>query len=57
MTSLRGLSRHLHLWSGLSLGLLLALLGLTGSALVFYTEIDSALHPVEQAQAPAPAAE
>lgn len=46
MISLRKVSRHIHLWSGLSLGLLLALLGLTGSALVFYVEIDTALHPV-----------
>lgn len=46
MSSLRRLSRQLHLWSGLSLGLLLALLGLTGSALVFYIEIDATLNPV-----------
>jgi uncharacterized iron-regulated membrane protein len=38
----------MHLWLGLSLGLLFALLGLTGSALVFYTGIDAALHPAVQ---------
>ncbi|WP_428970446.1 PepSY-associated TM helix domain-containing protein [Sphingomonas sp. Xoc002] len=37
--------RSVHLWLGLSLGLLFAVLGLTGSALVFYTGIDAALHP------------
>ncbi len=42
---LRILVRRLHLWLGLSLGLLFALIGLTGSALVFYTAIDAALNP------------
>lgn len=37
--------RQLHLWLGLSLGLLFVLLGLTGSALVFYVEIDAGLNP------------
>lgn len=36
--------RRVHLWLGLGLGALFALLGLTGSALVFYVEIDKALH-------------
>lgn len=55
MSPARLLIRRLHLWLGLSLGLLLAVLGLTGSALVFYIEIDSALHPVEAApNTPAP---
>ena len=40
--------RRLHLWLGLSLGGLFALLGLTGSALVFYVEIDALLHPAMQ---------
>ena len=40
--------RRVHLWLGLSVGLLFAALGLTGSALVFYTGIDAALHPVIQ---------
>lgn len=39
--------RRVHLWLGLSLGLLFAVIGATGSALVFYTAIDAALHPVE----------
>ncbi len=37
--------RGVHLWLGLGLGLLFAVLSLTGSALVFYTGIDAALHP------------
>ncbi|WP_070155056.1 PepSY-associated TM helix domain-containing protein [Sphingobium phenoxybenzoativorans] len=45
----RILLRQFHLWLGLGLGGLFALLGLTGSALVFYIEIDRVLHPaVEQ---------
>ncbi|WP_233203854.1 PepSY domain-containing protein [Novosphingobium sp. HII-3] len=44
--------RQVHLWLGLSLGLIFAVLGLTGSALVFYVEIDKALHPkIEQVSA------
>ncbi|SEJ86217.1 Uncharacterized iron-regulated membrane protein [Sphingomonas sp. OV641] len=38
--------RRVHLWLGLTLGLLFAVIGATGSALVFYTAIDAALHPV-----------
>lgn len=45
----RILVRRVHLWLGLSLGLLFAVLGFTGSALVFYTGIDAALHPVVEA--------
>lgn len=37
--------RQLHLWLGLSAGLALVLLGLTGSALVFQGEIDRFLNP------------
>jgi uncharacterized iron-regulated membrane protein len=52
----RILLRRFHLWLGLALGGLFALLGLTGSTLVFYIEIDKALHPAiaEQVRAPAP---
>lgn len=51
----RILVRRVHLWLGLGVGLLFALLGLTGSALVFYEAIDAALHPsVRLAPAPAP---
>jgi uncharacterized iron-regulated membrane protein len=57
LSSLRSLSRLLHLWLGLTLGVLLALLGLTGAALVFYIEIDSSLHPLAQAEQVAPAAD
>lgn len=53
---IRPLLRRVHLWMGLSLGAMFALLGLTGSALVFYVEIDAALNgPVETTQ-PAKAA-
>ena len=37
--------RKLHLWLGLGLGGLFVLLGLTGSVLVFYPELDALLHP------------
>ena len=42
---LRRAVRTLHMWLGLGLGGLLVLLGLTGSALVFYPELDALLHP------------
>lgn len=41
----RKLSRRLHLWLGVSLGALLVVFALTGSALVFYNELDTGLHP------------
>lgn len=41
----------LHLWIGLPLGALLALLGVTGSALVFYLELDRWLNPAIQVPA------
>lgn len=47
--SWRVLLRRVHLWMGLSLGLLVALAGLTGSALIFYPEIDNALVPALRA--------
>lgn len=43
--SLRQLLLAWHLHLGLWLGVLFALLGITGSALVFYLEIDRALNP------------
>jgi uncharacterized iron-regulated membrane protein len=48
--------RTLHLWLGLGVGGLLVLLGLTGSILVFYPELDALLHPqirVEASDRPA----
>ncbi len=42
--------RRVHLWLGLSFGMLFVLLGLTGSALVFYVGIDEALHPVARSE-------
>ena len=42
---LRVAVRRVHLWLGLSVGALFALVGLTGSVLVFYPELDDRLHP------------
>jgi len=42
---LRRAVRKVHLWLGLSLGGLFVLLGLTGSVLAFYPELDALLHP------------
>lgn len=50
MARSRQIVRRIHLWLGLGLGSLMVLAGLTGSALVFYVEIDGWLHP-EQAAA------
>jgi uncharacterized iron-regulated membrane protein len=41
----RSLLRRIHLWLGLALGLPFAVLAVTGSALVFYIELDAWLHP------------
>ena len=43
--ALRPTVRLLHRWLGLTLGLLLVLIGLSGSLLVFNRELDSALNP------------
>jgi uncharacterized iron-regulated membrane protein len=40
--------RRVHLWLGLTLGALMVLAGVTGALLVFYVEIDRALHPSVQ---------
>jgi uncharacterized iron-regulated membrane protein len=53
--AIRHALRRFHLWLGLTLGGLFALLGLTGSALVFYVAIDEALHPAARSEAGAPA--
>ena len=53
---LRRAVRTLHLWLGLGIGGLLVMLGLTGSILVFYPELDALLHPqirVEASDRPA----
>ncbi len=42
---LRRMVRALHLWLGLSFGVVLVLLGLTGTVLAFYPEVDALLHP------------
>ena len=44
--------RQFHLAMGLTLGALFALVGLTGSALAFYPEIDALLHPQIQVAGP-----
>lgn len=52
---LRHWLRTIHLWLGLGLGGLFVLLGLTGSILAFYPEVDALLHPeirVEASGAP-----
>lgn len=45
---------QLHLWPGLLLGLVFALLGLSGSVLCFYPEIDLWLNPGQQVTAGGP---
>ena len=50
----RTLIRKAHLWMGLTLGALSVLLGLTGSVLVFYQEIDALLHPAVRVVAAGP---
>lgn len=51
---LRRAVRKAHLWLGLGLGGLLVLLGLTGSILVFYPELDALLHPEIRAEGAGP---
>ncbi len=47
--STRVIVRRVHLWLGLTIGMVFAFAGLTGSMLVFYPEIDSALSPALRA--------
>jgi uncharacterized iron-regulated membrane protein len=47
--STRTILRRVHLWLGLSLGLLFVVTGITGSLLAFYAEIDDALVPALRA--------
>ena len=51
---LRHRVRQAHLWLGLGLGGLFAMLGLTGSILVFYPEVNTLLHPQIRVEASAP---
>ena len=51
---MRRLWLRIHLVLGLGCGTLFALLGLSGSALVFYPELDRWLNPALQVSAPAP---
>lgn len=50
--TLRAWTHTLHKWLGLTLGLLFSLLGITGSLLVFYPELDLAAHPSMSARPP-----
>ena len=50
----RRLAQRLHRWLGLGLGAVFVLLGLTGSFLVFYTEIDAAIEPALALRGPEP---
>jgi uncharacterized iron-regulated membrane protein len=50
--ALRKLFHGMHKWLGLSIGLLFALLGMTGSLLTFYPELQLALHPEIAASSP-----
>lgn len=43
--SLRSVLRRFHLLVGLTAGLVIAIIGVTGSLLVFYSELDAALNP------------
>lgn len=52
---MRTVLRRVHMWIGLGAGLLFVLLGPTGSALVFYQEIDALLHPQIRVEATTPA--
>ena len=47
---------QVHLWLGLGLGLFLAVIGLTGSVLVFWHELDEAINPALYEAAPRPGA-
>ncbi|WP_225305756.1 PepSY-associated TM helix domain-containing protein [Pseudoalteromonas sp. TAB23] len=44
--SWRKIFRRLHLYLGLSVGVLLAIISLSGSVLVYYPQIDSLLNPI-----------
>lgn len=52
--SWRAIWLKIHLWLGLALGLFLSIIGVTGSALVFFQEIDEALNPELRIVAPPP---
>ncbi len=54
MAPLRSLLRQFHLWLGLILGLPFLVLAFTGSALVFYIEIDALLNPAIRTASAAP---
>jgi uncharacterized iron-regulated membrane protein len=47
---MRAFIRILHLWLGLSLGVLMLVAGLSGAVLVFYVDIDRWMHPAIQVE-------
>ncbi|MBH0040364.1 PepSY-associated TM helix domain-containing protein [Pseudoalteromonas sp. SWN166] len=49
--SWRKTSRRLHLYLGLSVGVLLTIISLSGSVLVYYPQIDSLLNPIDHTTA------
>lgn len=53
--SIRSLLRQIHLWLGLGLGLPFLVLAFTGSALVFYVELDKLLSPSIHVEGAGPA--
>lgn len=55
MAAFRSLLRQIHLWLGLILGLPFLILAFTGSALVFYIEIDALLNPAIRTASAGPA--
>ncbi|MEL0253840.1 MAG: PepSY-associated TM helix domain-containing protein [Novosphingobium sp.] len=55
MQRVRRFVRAAHLGLGLSVGTLFVVLGISGSLLVFYQEIDAAVHPEIQVTGPAEA--
>lgn len=55
MAPFRSLLRQVHLWLGLALGLPFLVLAFTGSALVFYVEIDALLNPAARTVSAGPA--
>jgi uncharacterized iron-regulated membrane protein len=53
-SSLRSILKKLHIWVGLSFGILFCLMGLSGSVIVFRHQIEDALRPRWQAKGEAP---
>lgn len=52
--SVRKIARRIHLWLGITVGVIFTLLCLSGAALVYYTEIDVYLNPEINVQTHSP---